>query len=66
MTKKKFGSSSNQVQQGSKIFDFAWTQTRTCGPVQPIRPNLGLNFGQVQKSSGSNFGSELNYGSPTW
>ena len=65
MTKKKFGSSSNQVQQGSKIFDFARTQNWTCGPVQPICSNLGLNFGQAQKSLGSNFGSELNYSSPS-
>jgi hypothetical protein len=33
------------------------------GSAQPL--NLELNFGQVRKSSGSNFGSELNCGNPS-
>ncbi|KAF8485582.1 hypothetical protein F5888DRAFT_1811328 [Russula emetica] len=33
------------------------------GSAQPS--NLGPNFGQVRKSSGSNFGSEPNCGNPT-
>ena len=47
-----------------ELLNFGWTQNRTCGPVRPIYPNLGPNFGQVQKSSGSNLSSEPNCSSP--
>jgi hypothetical protein len=66
----------NKVMVQSKITEPDWTKVqgpktslnRTQGPVQGSKnlikfnqlSNLGLDFGQVRKSSGSNFGSELN------
>ena len=51
---KKFG-----VQTRFEPLNLAWTQNQTCGLVWPIHLNLGLNFGQVWKSSGSNYGSPI-------
>ena len=62
-SEKKFGL--NWVQDGSEIFGPCLNLELNFQFSPEILPNFGPNFGPVLKSSGSNFGSELNYSNPT-
>ena len=62
--KVQFAFGLNQVLDGSGSLEISQTQNRSWGSVLQKCWTLNLNLGPVLKSSGSNFGSEPNYGNP--